>query len=298
MFIGKVIGVVAGFSFGGIVGAILGGIVGHTFDRGLKLSAERRAGAASYNMPWGRQKPLGDDAVWHRHSSDRALPEGDIQAVFFKATFLVMGRIAKSDGRVSDEEIALAQSLMDQLQLSPNMKRHAIELFTQGKQDDFDYRPILSQFHSLSGYRITLIQLFMEIQCQAAYVDGVLHQHELALIKDVAQQLFYPKRSLDQILRRYHVFYGRQDDAQQQGGQGGRATESVDTLSKAYGLLGVEQSASDAEVKRAYRRLMSQHHPDKLVAKGLPEEMMALATEKTQEISAAYELIQKNRQAS
>ena len=66
-------------------------------------------------------------------------------------------------------------------------------------------------------------------------------------------------------------------------------------LANAYEMLSVSPGDSDAEVKKAYRRLMSQHHPDKLVAKGLPEEMMKLATEKTQEIKAAYEVIQTHR---
>jgi DnaJ like chaperone protein len=66
-------------------------------------------------------------------------------------------------------------------------------------------------------------------------------------------------------------------------------------LHEAYEILGVKPSASDAEVKKAYRRLMNQHHPDKLVAKGLPEEMMKLATAKAQEIKGAYERIKSAR---
>ena len=69
------------------------------------------------------------------------------------------------------------------------------------------------------------------------------------------------------------------------------------SLKDAYRLLGVSDGASDAELKKAYRRLMSQHHPDKLVAKGLPEQMVKDATEKTQQIKAAYELIRKSRDA-
>jgi DnaJ like chaperone protein len=66
-------------------------------------------------------------------------------------------------------------------------------------------------------------------------------------------------------------------------------------LHEAYAVLGVDRTAGDAEVKKAYRRLMNQHHPDKLVARGLPEEMIDLATEKTQEIKAAYETVMESR---
>jgi DnaJ like chaperone protein len=73
---------------------------------------------------------------------------------------------------------------------------------------------------------------------------------------------------------------------------------SGNELKVAYGVLGVTENATDAELKKAYRRLMSQHHPDKLVAKGLPEEMMRIAKEKTQEIQTAYDKVKKSRKNS
>jgi DnaJ like chaperone protein len=66
-------------------------------------------------------------------------------------------------------------------------------------------------------------------------------------------------------------------------------------MNDAYAILGVNKSASEAEIKTAYRRLMSQHHPDKLVSKGLPDEMIKIATEKTQEIRKAYDLIKSKK---
>jgi DnaJ like chaperone protein len=80
------------------------------------------------------------------------------------------------------------------------------------------------------------------------------------------------------------------------GFAGGVGVSAGDSLRDAYAVLGVEASASDARVKKAYRRMMNQHHPDKLVAKGLPEEMIKLATEKTQEIKRAYDLVKKHRE--
>ncbi len=73
------------------------------------------------------------------------------------------------------------------------------------------------------------------------------------------------------------------------------AGSSEININEAYDLLGVKASDSDTEIKKAYRRLMSQHHPDKLVSKGLPEEMIKLATEKTQQIKKAYEQIKRER---
>ncbi len=78
-------------------------------------------------------------------------------------------------------------------------------------------------------------------------------------------------------------------------GQGKQYQQASNSLEDAYAVLGVSKSATDAEIKKAYRRLMSQHHPDKLVAKGLPEEMMTLAKEKTQKIRKAYEVVKESR---
>jgi len=81
--------------------------------------------------------------------------------------------------------------------------------------------------------------------------------------------------------------------AQFHQGQSGKSAQSQ--LDNAYKVLGVSTQASEKDVKNAYRKLMSQHHPDKLVAKGLPPEMMEVAKQKTQDIQGAYELITKNK---
>ena len=87
-----------------------------------------------------------------------------------------------------------------------------------------------------------------------------------------------------QAQQRYH---------QQQQGQ--RQQSSTMQLADAYQLLLVDPNASDKEVKRAYRKMMSQHHPDKLAAKGMPDDMLEVAKEKTQEIQSAWEMIRKQR---
>jgi len=81
--------------------------------------------------------------------------------------------------------------------------------------------------------------------------------------------------------------------AEQHAARGG----NVEQVSQddAYAILNISAQSSDADVKRAYRKLTSQHHPDKLVAKGLPKEMMKLAEEKTHEIRVAYERIREAR---
>jgi DnaJ like chaperone protein len=255
---GKALGGAFGFMVGGPLGALMGIAFGHSFDRGMgKLEG----------ADWGEDQER-------------------IQAAFFTATFSVMGYIAKSDGRVSPEEIRLAEAVMDRLGLNSEMRASARKLFSEGKSDDFPVDEVMRQFRSETHRRTTLIQMFLEIQLQAAYADGVMHPAEKEALRSICGHLGIPAAQLDRLEEMLRAGFGR-------AGYDAAAAET--SLQDAYRLLGVDESANDADLKKAYRRLMSQHHPDKLVAKGLPEQMIKDATEKTQQIKAAYELIRKSR---
>lgn len=266
---GKVVGGALGFVLGGPLGAMLGGVLGHNLDKGmasLKGTEELDPGE--------RER---------------------VQTAFFTATFSVMGHIAKSDGRVSEREIALAKAIMAQMELSSDMRAAAIGLFNEGKADGFELDEVLDQFRLECHRRRTLMQMFLEIQIQAAYADGAPNPYEDRLLLHICGKLGIPEflyRRLEQLVR----FQQELGGAQAGGHTGHRRTSRTGpTLGQAYEVLGLTPKATDAEVKRAYRRLISQHHPDKLVSKGLPQEMMQLATQKTHEIRQAYELITKAR---
>ena len=269
---GKVVGGALGFVMGGPLGALLGTVLGHNLDRGM-ASME---GVEELD-PGERER---------------------VQTAFFTATFSVMGHMSKVDGRVSAREIALAEAVMDQMDLSQDVRRAAIGLFQKGKEPGFQLDEVLAQFRRECRRRRTLMQMFLEIQIQAAYADGSPGPAQERLLLDICNRLSIPEflfRRLEQLVRLQHEF------AAGATGQGGRRSQPAptrgQTLDHAYAVLGVERKATDAEVKRAYRRLLSQHHPDKLVSKGLPEEMMKLATQKTHEIRQAYETITRARAA-
>lgn len=252
---GKLIGGAFGYMLGGPLGALLGAALGHKFDKGIQF---------------------GDNLI-----DFDAGDQERIQAAFFTATFSVMGHIAKADGQVSNAEISNAEAIMTHMQLDPRQRKAAIELFNQGKSDQFNLHDVLVQFRQECHRRINLIQIFLEIQISTAFADRSLHPAERALLYRIGEQLGVSRQQLDHL---FHLAGGV------------KPASSADELREAYKILGVDRHASDAEVKKAYRRLMNQHHPDKLVAKGLPEEMIKLATEKTQTIKQAYEHIKKSRQ--
>ena len=249
-----VIGGAVGFMIGGPLGAMLGVAFAGNFSK-------RRANSGfNGNFGPGNQQR--------------------VQAAFFSGVFSVMGYISKVDGKVSKSEIVLAQQVMQHMQLSEEMIQVAKDLFNQGKQADFKLDEVLEQFRVETHRRTHLIRMFLEIQIQAAYADGIFDNSEHNALKDIAQKLHFPLHELENLIKQFAA------------SKGGSKQTSIED---AYKILGAEESLDDKEIKRAYRRLLAQHHPDKLVAKGLPEEMQKLANEKTQEIISAYEVIKKHR---
>ena len=264
---GAVIGGAFGFLLGGPLGALLGAALGRSFDKGL-------AGIGDYRAQLGDQER--------------------VQTAFFTTTFAVMGHLAKVDGQVSKDEIRLAEQVMARMSLSPEMRRTAIGLFNEGKSPAFDLDAVLDQFREECHRRRHLLQMFLEIQLHACFADGAVHAEERRVLQYICHRLGITRQEfahLEALVRATRDFTG----AGAFGGDRPRTAPSRDRIVEAYEVLGVKRTASDAEIKTAYRRLMNQHHPDKLVAKGLPEEMVALATEKTQEIKAAYETIKTAR---
>lgn len=259
-WLGKLVGGAFGFLLGGPLGAIFGASVGHQFDAGMEGMAGER-----FN-PGDQQR---------------------VQMAFFTATFAVMGHVAKADGRVSSEEIGLAKRVMDNMELSPELREAAIQLFQQGKHIDFPLAAVLRQFRAECHRRTHLVRMFVEIQIQAAFADGVYDAKEEQLLLEICAQLGVSHFE-------YRVIKG-QVQAQQRFYQQSAVKSGSSRLDDAYAVLGVSSTADEADVKKAYRRLMSQHHPDKLVAKGLPEEMMEIAKQKTQQIRKAYETIREAR---
>lgn len=258
MIFGKIVAGLLGLFVGGPIGLVVGVVIGHLFDRGL------------------RNAMLGGTASL-----------AELQQHFFRTTFLLMGYIAKSDGRVSEEEVAHTEQVFQQLGLQDEQRNDAILLFKEGTGADFDLETTVDNFLRAGGSHQVLKQTMLMFLIALAFADLHLDGGERDALHRVGGLLGYNAQTIDELLRMATAqgsFHG-----------GGATSSSAPSIEDAYAALGVSTDASDAQVKRAYRKLMSEHHPDKLMAQGVPEDMLKLATRKSQEIQAAYELIRKSR---
>ena len=260
---GKVLGGILGFVWGGPIGALVGLLIGHFFFD---------------------SKSDGPSVRGFSRNRD--------QTTFFNAAFAVMGHLCKADGRVSAEEIRVAEQVMDQLGLSEARRAEARAMFRTGKAPGFDLAEALNAFQAAYGRAPQLKFTFLQIQMSAAWADGEVGAAERDVLYEIAQRLRISEVAFRQVEA---LVAGMARRAHQRAGPG--PSSSQDDIDGAYRALGVSPNDSDTHIKRAYRRLISQHHPDKLISKGLPEDMMRAATERTAEIKASYDLIMSRRAA-
>lgn len=207
------------------------------------------------------------------------------QTQFLSATFSVMGAMSKADGEVSDRERQSAEAVFDRLNMSGAQREQARTDFRRGQADDFDLEAELSQLRRVVGIQRGLLQVFFQVQLTALTADGRIDDAERDMLLRIARGM---GSSPDELARLEAMLNA--------AASGGGTQESAQPLEEAYRVLGVSSEASDAEVKRAYRRLMSENHPDKLAGKGMPESMKRMAEQRTGEISNAYERIRQARQ--
>ena len=253
----KFIGFIAGYYFFGLFGAVLGLIVGSFIDR------FRAYGSGAIN-------PLRN-----------ALR----QTVFIETLFISMGKLAKADGQVSQDEIAHVEALMQKLGMTAEHRIQAIALFKRGADPTFDLESTYSRFMSVCGHTKHLKQVLLVYLIVTALADGYLHPAEEAMLANIATFLGYSQAEFKQLM----------DMALNQSHFAGGQPNTAAALDDAYKALGVTKDNTDQEIKRAYRKLISQYHPDRLIGQGLPDDMVAMATEQAKEIQLAHDFIKQSR---
>jgi len=249
------IGALLGLLFGGIRGLLIGAVIG------FAASAVLRRGI------------VGGLRV--------------VQSELIDSTFAVMGALCKADQVVTRDEIDAVERIFAMLRLQGESRDQAKAAFNRGKQAGFDLDAAVDRFARVSRGRAPLVQLFLQLQCMAIAADGRVHPAEHAMLVRIARRLGLSEHDVAQL------------EALLRSASAGPSTRGAvppqDRLADAYAALGVSPAATPDEIKRAYRRLISKNHPDKLAARGLPESMRAVAEERSREINAAYDLIKSAR---
>jgi len=262
---GKFFGALIGFlTLHTVWGAVIGAIIGHLFDQGPVSAA-------------GPRPP-------------------PISEVFFRSTFELMGHVAKSDGRVSEAEIEAARRLMQELNLGPAEVGLAIACFRAGTLANFNFELTIGRLREACGQRHDLLRAFIELQVRAALAGNGLSPPARSILTRMAERLGMSGLEfarMEALLRARQQFRPGYSGAG--AGPGASAGAVRKSMADYYSELEINAAVSNADVTKAYRRQMSRHHPDKLVANGLPESMAQVAKEKTQRIQEAYEEIRAAR---
>jgi DnaJ like chaperone protein len=261
-FFGGLIGLLATRS---VWGAVVGALIGHLIEQSGAFGSAAGAARAAHTL---------------------SIPDE-----FFRATFELMGHVAKSDGRVSEAEIDAARRLMHELNLGAREISIAIACFRTGKSAAYDAELGVERLREACGQRYDLLRAFMELQLRAALAGNGLSPPARAVLTRVAERLGMSGLEfayMEAALRARQRMRGASAGA-------GRRAAANGSLAECYAELEVDANITDQEVTKAYRRQMSRHHPDKLVANGLPESMAQMAKEKTQRIQEAYEEIRAAR---
>lgn len=267
---GKLLGAFLGYLMAGPVGSLFGILIGNFFDRGLN---EHFANPA-----------------WQYHAERRP----NVKKIFFQTTFSVMGHISKADGRISEQEIQATKAFMHEMNLNKEQRAAAQFYFNEGKKEHFQLVPALKMLHKAAFNNPGLLKLFITMQYNLAQIDG-LSEKKIQLMNTILTQMNYaPIQEQSRFNDDFYQYQQRQRQQHQYSSYSRRGESTTQTghiLDQAYAILKILPTSSKQDVKRAYRRLISQNHPDKLSAQGLSKERIKEANEKTHIIRKAYEQI-------
>ncbi len=249
------------------LGKMVGGTIG--FAIGGPIGAI--AGAAfGHTFDKKEKKYLGyDEAAFH----DRLSNTEEAQLTFFIAAFSMLAKIAKADGRVTDKEIASVESFMrHELNLSGESMKTAQNIFREAVHSNESFEDFARQLYGVFRTQPRLIELMMDVLVRVSAVDGKISPEEEALLHKAAEIFNISEQAYATFKSKY-----------------------VRDVNRYYALLNCDESWSDEQIKKQYRKMVSEYHPDKIAAKGLPEEFVKFANDKFREIQEAWEQIKKER---
>lgn len=244
-----------------------------------------------------------------------------LRQCFFQTVFSLLGHVAKCDGHINAQEIRRTRVFMEKMDLTPECRVEAQELFNVGASREFDVKETLQKFQDTASKSPNIVEILLVYLISMATTDGPLSKPELEVVQKVATELGFTSIIFDHMLKMVaaqdsfnqwetpnsHRARRKQnksderhsakeepagDKKHQQQNSADKAADQY--LTAAFKVLDISVGASEAEIKKAYRKLISQFHPDKLIDQGLPPELLRAATDRFRGIRTAYEYIKKH----
>jgi len=192
------------------------------------------------------------------------------QVAFTLAVIALGAKMAKADGQVTRDEVDAFKQLF---RIPPSEVNNVAKIFDRAKGSTAGFEMYAAQVAKLFPHEPAVLEELLGGLFHIAKADGVIHPAELDYLKRVSEIFGFDQHTFERIT----------------------ATHSAPDKADPYEVLGVSADASDEQVKSAYRKLIHENHPDKLMAQGLPQEFIDLANEKMAAINAAYDKIKKAR---
>jgi DnaJ like chaperone protein len=213
--------------------------------------------------------------------------------------FTLHGAVAKTDGRLSEQEIAIAERLMTRMNLDAELRKQAVASFNAGKQPEFDVTQTITALRNWVGLRRDHAFPVLDVVIETVLAEGNPPPEKMSILRQLAFALRISDMELMALMAMKGYAWnaspgGQRGHGQAYGTGGGyvppqRTPQGPDP----YAVLGIDRGADDRAVKRAYRKLISEHHPDRLG--DLPEDMRKRAESRASEINAAYDRIKEAR---
>ncbi|WP_024334964.1 co-chaperone DjlA [Desulfotignum balticum] len=197
----------------------------------------------------------------------------EAQLIFFTAAFSMLAKLCKADGQVSEKEIQVVEAFMKQdLQLDATGQESAKKIFRQAVRSSESFEAFAMQFYSVFRTQPNIISLMMDVLFRVGAADGRLSDAEDATLHSAARIFNVSDVAFNRLKSKY-----------------------IRPADKYYAVLKCDETSSNEEIKKQYRKLVTEYHPDKIEAKGLPEEFIKFANDKFSEIQEAYDQIRKKR---
>ncbi len=286
-----------GFLIGNAIGGPLGGVLGAVLANYLTKDEGESDNPYAHPGSGKRKVPPNGNGGKRQTPKDEAARE----MLFLGATAARLAKLAKADGHITQEEIASAEQAFTRLGISGEKRDFCIGVFRAAKDDEhtiYEYADAFADAQPDDEIRIVFYDLLWDL----AAADGHLDREEKTMLRflprhlRISSTLFYA-----QYARRVNEsgdYSGRQSRSNGQSGSGRRRSQpprAGDPLADAYATLGCPPTASDDDLKKAYREKAKKLHPDEMMAQGLPPELVQKANDEMARVNAAYDLIRKTR---